>query len=111
MAQLNRDTTERTVVAVFDDYSSADRVVRDLVDAGIPRDSIEVKSNFMTGAAGRSHSEERHEGGISGFFHRLFGGDEEHGHYAEAVPPGGCRRGAFRDQLRAFSNARWRKSG
>ena len=33
-------------------------------------------------------SGESHEGGISGFFHRLFGGDEEHGHYAEAVRRG-----------------------
>ena len=88
MAQSNRDTAEGTVVAVFEDYSSADRVVRALVDAGIPRDSIEVKSNFMTGAAGRTgYSEESHEGGISGFFHRLFGSDEadtEAGHYMEA---------------------------
>jgi len=77
-----------TVVGVFDDYSTAERVAQDLANAGIPRESIEVKSNFMTGAAGRSHSEETHEGGISGFFHRLFGGDEEHGHYSEAVRRG-----------------------
>jgi len=79
-------TNDKTVVGVFEDYSAADRVVRDLTNAGIPRDSIEVKSNFMTGAAGRSdYQEENREGGISGFFHRLFGGDEsEAGHYAEA---------------------------
>jgi len=79
-------TNDKTVVGVFEDYNSADRVVRDLTNAGIPRDSIEVKSNFMTGAAGRSGSqEENREGGISGFFHRLFGDDEsEAGHYAEA---------------------------
>ena len=85
MAQTSRNNT---VVGVFDDYSTAERVAQDLTNAGIPRESIEVKSNFRTGAAGRSSSEETHEGGISGFFHRLFGGDEEHGHYAEAVRRG-----------------------
>src|SRR4051812_9538002 len=41
----------------------------------------------MTGAAGRSdyREDENREGGISGFFHRLFGGDDDDaGHYAEA---------------------------
>jgi len=85
---MAQTSSNNTIVGVFDDYSTAERVARDLTDAGIPRESIEVKSNFMTGAAGRSHSDESHEGGISGFFHRLFGGDEEHGHYAEAVRRG-----------------------
>jgi len=79
---------EKTVVGVFEDYSKADQVVRELVNNGIPRDAIDIKSNFMTGTAGgsSSYSEEReHEGGISGFFHRLFGSDDdEAGHYAEA---------------------------
>lgn len=83
-----------TIVGVFDDYSTAESVSRDLANAGIPRDSIHVQSNFRTGAAGRSeYGEENHEGGISGFFHRLFGGgnDEEDNassHYAEAVRRG-----------------------
>jgi len=85
---MAQTSSNNTIVGVFDDYSTAQRVARDLTNAGIPRESVEVKSNFMTGAAGRSHSEESHEGGISGFFHRLFGGDEEHGHYAEAVRRG-----------------------
>ena len=71
---MAQTSSNNTVVGVFDDYSTAERVAQDLTNAGIPRESIEVKSNFMTGAAGRSHSEETHEGGISGFFHRLFGG-------------------------------------
>jgi len=51
---------------------------------------IDVRSNFRTGAAGRGYDDTaEHEGGISGFFHRLFGGDEsEGGHYAEAVRRG-----------------------
>jgi len=87
-----RAEKSNTVVGVFDDYSTAERVARDLTNAGIPRESIEVKSNFMTGAAGRSSSStEEHEGGISGFFHRLFGGHDDQddtGHYAEAVRRG-----------------------
>jgi uncharacterized protein (TIGR02271 family) len=84
-------SSDKTVLGVFDDYRTAESAARELTNAGIPRESIEVKSNFMTGAAGRStEKEERHEGGISGFFHRLFGGDSDDygGHYAEAVRRG-----------------------
>jgi len=85
--------TNRTVVGVFEEYRTAERVAQELVNSGVPRESVEVKSNFMTGAAGRSTDAEgtHHEGGISGFFHRLFGGHdtESHGgHYAEAVRRG-----------------------
>ena len=87
-----QQSATRTVVGVFDNYSTAETVARDLTNAGIPRESIELKSNFMTGAAGRSTDRsESHEGGISGFFHRLFGGDDSDsygGHYAEAVRRG-----------------------
>lgn len=86
MNQLN----EKTVVGVFDDYRTAERAALELQNSGVPRESIEVKSNFMTGAAGRTgESEHTHEGGISGFFHRLFGGSDEYSdHYAEAVRRG-----------------------
>jgi len=78
-------TNERTVVGVFEDYNAADNVVRDLQDAGIPRESIQLQSNFKTGAAGRSgYDQEPQEGGISGFFHRLFGDHDDADHYAEA---------------------------
>lgn len=87
------DVKERTVVGVFDEYRMAERAALELTNAGIPRDAVQVKSNFMTGAAGRSGEvEEHHEGGISGFFHRLFGGHDDSedysGHYAEAVRRG-----------------------
>ncbi len=86
MATRAQDTT---VVGVFDDYSTAERVSQELTNAGIPRNSIDVRSNFRTGAAGRSYESGEHEGGISGFFHRLFGGDEpEAGHYDEALRRG-----------------------
>jgi uncharacterized protein (TIGR02271 family) len=82
-------TDERTVVGVFEDYATAERAAQQLTDAGIPRSSIEVESNFRTGAAGRGYGSETHEGGISGFFKRLFGSEEtEAGHYGEAVRRG-----------------------
>ena len=80
---------ERTIVAVFDDYSTAERAAQQLTDAGIPRSSIEVESNFRTGAAGRTYDSEEHGGGISGFFKRLFGSeDTDAGHYREALRRG-----------------------
>ena len=69
---------EKSVVGVFEDYRTAERAAMELTNSGIPRESIDLKSNFMTGAAGRSgegEQEHEHEGGISGFFHRLFGQD------------------------------------
>lgn len=79
-----------TIVGVFDDYSTAESAARDLTESGVPREAIEVKSNFMTGAAGRSASTGTHEGGVSGFFQRLFGGGEHADHYSEAVRRGGA---------------------
>jgi len=82
-------TDDTTVVGVFDDYSTAERAAQQLTDAGIPRSSIEVRSNFRTGAAGRGYGSEEHEGGVSGFFKRLFGSEEtDAGHYQEAVRRG-----------------------
>src|SRR4051794_4634026 len=88
-----RENAMSTVVGVFEDYSKAERVAQDIANSGIPRESIQVKSNFMTGAAGRTtETAETQEGGISGFFHRLFGGGSEEsdyaGHYAESVRRG-----------------------
>jgi uncharacterized protein (TIGR02271 family) len=79
---------DTTIVGVFDDYSTAERAAQDLTNAGIPRSSIDVRSNFRTGAAGRGYDSGEHEGGISGFFKRLFGGEDDAGHYAEAVRRG-----------------------
>jgi uncharacterized protein (TIGR02271 family) len=81
---------ENTIVGVFDDYRTAEQVREDLVKAGIPRDAIDVRSNFGAGTGGgRSFDSGGYHGGISRFFHRLFGGEEsESGHYAEAVRRG-----------------------
>jgi len=87
---------ERTVVGVFDDYATAQQAARELESDGVPRQAINIESNQKTGAAGYGGVsqgdaiEEHHEGGIKGFFHRLFGGDEsdEGGDYDEALRRG-----------------------
>lgn len=83
---------EKTVVGVFDDYAAAREAVRQLEAEGVSRDAISIESNFKTGAAGYGAGEtaERQEGGIAGFFHRLFGGGEEQnrGDYEEALRRG-----------------------
>jgi uncharacterized protein (TIGR02271 family) len=74
------DQNERTVVGVFDDYATAQEAARQLENSGIPRAAINVESNLKTGAAGYGGAEttdERHEGGITGFFKRLFSTDDE----------------------------------
>jgi hypothetical protein len=86
-------TSNSTAIGIFDDYRTAERVTQNLAKAGIPRQSIHLHSNFMTGAAGQTDRlGEQHESGLSGFFHRLFSeADYEReysGHYAEAVRRG-----------------------
>ena len=77
-----------TVAGVFEDYATAESVARDLANVGIPRNQIDVRSNFKTGTAGGGEGYEGHEGGVTGFFHRLFGGHEDADHYSEAVRRG-----------------------
>ncbi|HVW86240.1 MAG TPA: YsnF/AvaK domain-containing protein [Bryobacteraceae bacterium] len=82
---------EKTVIGVFDDYQTAQQARRDLESQGIASDKIRVESNFRTGAAGYGAAEQsaQHEGGFTGFLHRMFGeNDEEGGHYSEAVRRG-----------------------
>ncbi|HWR50767.1 MAG TPA: YsnF/AvaK domain-containing protein [Bryobacteraceae bacterium] len=87
------DTSSCNVVAVFEDYATAERAMRDLSNHGFAQDAVQIRSNFMTGAAGRSgagYSE--HEGGKQSWWSRLFGGsdaaEDEQSHYAEAVRRG-----------------------
>lgn len=90
-------TATRTVVGVFDDQSTANNVVEQLVNSGFSRSNIDINSNDSyasdaasgnTGLTGqtRDHS----GGGISGFFSRMFGDNQpdDYGHYAEAVRRG-----------------------
>ena len=87
----------RTVVAVFDDYPTAERAVNDLVSNGFSRETIEITSNYNfasdsaignTGLSGRE-PRDRSGGGMGGFFRRLFGDDEYADHYDEAIRRGG----------------------
>ncbi len=92
---------DNTVVALFDNYSEAERAVTDLVSAGIGRDRIDIASNTpatATASSGTATRSARHENDgigdrISNFFSRLFGGDDARDdltYYSEAVRRGGA---------------------
>jgi len=90
-------TSTRTVVGVFDDRATAQNVVEQLVNSGITRSNIEINAHdsYATDAARGNtgltgETRDTSGGGISGFFRRLFGDDdqEHYGHYAEAVRRG-----------------------
>ncbi|MDP9169247.1 MAG: YsnF/AvaK domain-containing protein [Acidobacteriota bacterium] len=107
-----------TILAVFDDYAAAERATRELMNEGIPRDAMQIQSNFRTGSAGSSSGAAatgdyesgengNEESGFMGWWHRTFGGGEDEnttherssgsafynddrGHFAEAVRRGGA---------------------
>jgi len=90
-------TSTRTVVGVFDDRTTAERVAEELASSGFDRGHIEVESHDSyatdaargnTGLSGTAH--DNSGGGIGGFFRRMFGDDsrEEYGQYSEAVQRG-----------------------
>jgi uncharacterized protein (TIGR02271 family) len=80
--------SNKTVIGVFDDYSTAEGAVRDLAASDVPRESIQIHSNFKTGAAGRGGASESEEPRKPGFFHRLFGLSDDSGDFDEAVRRG-----------------------
>jgi uncharacterized protein (TIGR02271 family) len=95
----NYEQTE--LVAVYDDPSEAERAENELIQNGFDRSNVRVTRGQAnrTFAAGSSVSTEpayegTHEGGISGFFNRLFGHDdadstsEEHRQYRSAFDRG-----------------------
>src|SRR5688572_9134095 len=107
-------TITRTIVGVFDDRTTANRVVEELVSNGFDRSQIELNSHesYLSDAASGNtgltgHTEHAHGGGIGGWFRRMFGDDDysQHGtHYAEAVRRGGtalCVRTSESDVERA----------
>ena len=89
----------RTVVGIFDDRSTANSVVDELVNAGFQRNQIEVTSHdsYLSDAASGNtgltgQREQSHGGGISGWFRRHFGDDDYSTYgtqYEEAVRRGG----------------------
>jgi uncharacterized protein (TIGR02271 family) len=87
------NTTDRTVVAVFDSASEARAAVADLKEAGFDSDSIYVSSASAESSTLRDDnaaSPSRHEHGIKEWFKSLFG-TEEHAHrrgYESAIEGG-----------------------
>jgi uncharacterized protein (TIGR02271 family) len=94
-----QSTHTKTIVGVFDSYSTADRVAQELLQSGFSRNEVKVTSNetFTSDAArgnaslSGTHTGHSAGGGISGFFRNLFGaGDDDDETYAEAIRRGGA---------------------
>jgi hypothetical protein len=79
-----------TIVGVFNDYGKAEQAARELVEQGIPRESVHVQSSNKTAAGRSEYQTDENDGGIRGFFHRVFGGDDENecSRYCQAVEGG-----------------------
>src|ERR1700709_992192 len=72
----------RTLVATFNNYSTAQQAARELEVLGVPADAVHVDSNAKTAGAGRTSSsgyagEENQESGFSSGGKGLFGSDED----------------------------------
>lgn len=86
-------TTDNTIVGVYDNYADAQNALQALTSAGFPRSNIQLAPEFESGTATQAATSESHSsGGIGGFFRSLFGMEdkEQHDVYAESV-----RRGSF----------------
>ncbi|MBL8211718.1 MAG: YsnF/AvaK domain-containing protein [Bryobacterales bacterium] len=82
-------TEAATVVGYFPDMDAARRVAQTLVDSGFRRDQVELTSEeHLRHLHGSSY--ETQEGGVSGFFKRLFGADADTRRYEEAIHRGGA---------------------
>lgn len=89
----------QTVIAVFDNTQEAERARGELVNAGFDADEITIQAQPASGAPSNATSSDatthrtQDEGGIGGFFRRLFGFDEDDSDvsmYSEAVRRGNC---------------------
>lgn len=85
----------QTVIAVFDSTQEAERARGELVNAGFAADEITIQAQPASAATSSDTTAHRtqDEGGISGFFRRLFGFDEDDSDvsmYSEAVRRGNC---------------------
>lgn len=82
-------TESSTVVGYFPDMDAARRVAQTLVDSGFRRDQVELTSQeHLRQLHGTSY--ETQEGGVTGFFKRLFGADADTRRYEEAIHRGGA---------------------
>lgn len=84
----------QTVVGLFDDYETAQRVVAALQASGFSAQDVYIESSRSSATAGAAGSADQSFGTrISNFFGSLFGDDvttDERGHYAEAIRRGGA---------------------
>jgi uncharacterized protein (TIGR02271 family) len=68
----------RTLVATFNDYSTARQAARELEDNGVPSDAVQIDSNQRTAGAGSSgYANEEHQSGFSSWWNSLFGSDDD----------------------------------
>jgi uncharacterized protein (TIGR02271 family) len=80
---------QSTVVAVFRNSSDAEAAAEELEASGFTEDDIYINSGDRTGSSTDERSS-HHEGGIAGWFKRLFGSDDESDrpYYENAVSGG-----------------------
>jgi len=84
----------RTLIATFNDYSTARQAARELIDSGVPSDAVHVDSNQKTAGAGSGSSyqnEEHHKSGFAEWWNSLFGSDqhnEDRSEYESALSSG-----------------------
>jgi uncharacterized protein (TIGR02271 family) len=82
--------TESTVVAVFRNTSDAQAAAEELQRSGFSQDEIFMNYTDATSTSARDTSSTHHEGGIAGWFKRIFGSDDESDrrYYEDAVSSG-----------------------
>jgi uncharacterized protein (TIGR02271 family) len=91
-------TQKTTLVAVYDDYATAQKAQNDLIQSGFSKQDVQVTSNgeraVIAGSASYTEETGKHEGGIAGFFHNLFGSHDDSAadrdYYSDAVSRGGA---------------------
>jgi uncharacterized protein (TIGR02271 family) len=82
--------TESTVVALFRNTSDAQAAAEELQASGFRQDEIFMNYAQATDTSARVEASTQHEGGIAGWFKRIFGSDDEgdRRYYEEAVSSG-----------------------
>jgi uncharacterized protein (TIGR02271 family) len=88
--------TQSTIVAIFRNTSDAQAAVNELEQNGFSQSDIYVTSDYSgpglstAGTPSAYDTASRHEGGISGWFNRVFGGEDEadRPHYEDALRSG-----------------------
>jgi len=75
---MTDNQNSRTLIATFENYSTAQQAERELESAGIPSTAIHLESNRKTAGAGSAgyREEEHHESGFKEWWNSLFGSDD-----------------------------------